>query len=249
MPSAVRPDGLCRIQAELGEQALCKTCREFPRLTHDYGSFLEYGLELSCPEAARRILCSPATLPPVHPLTGEEEYDSAAMTLLLRTRQQAIALLAGDAPPKVSAGSLLEYGARVQRMLDGSEEAPVPDAQDAYFAEITEFFANLEPLTDRWQPLLCQARLSPLPGEALPLLRYFVGRYWLQAIADDDLLSRIKLSVVAAVLISALPGDFTANAVLFSREIENSAENIDLLLDLLAYSPRFSCRAVARLLL
>ena len=30
-----RGDGLCRIQAELGEGALCKTCREFPRLTHD----------------------------------------------------------------------------------------------------------------------------------------------------------------------------------------------------------------------
>ena len=40
-----RQDGLCRIQAALGEQALCKTCREFPRLTHDYGDFVELGLE------------------------------------------------------------------------------------------------------------------------------------------------------------------------------------------------------------
>ena len=39
-----RDDGLCRIQAELGEEALCKTCREFPRLTHDYGDFIEKGL-------------------------------------------------------------------------------------------------------------------------------------------------------------------------------------------------------------
>ena len=52
-------DGLCRIQAELGEAALCKTCREFPRLTHDYGDFVELGLELSCPEAARLILNEP----------------------------------------------------------------------------------------------------------------------------------------------------------------------------------------------
>ena len=41
-----RNDGLCRIQAELGEEALCKTCREFPRLTHDYGDFVEMGLSL-----------------------------------------------------------------------------------------------------------------------------------------------------------------------------------------------------------
>ena len=36
-----RMDGLCRIHAELGHDALCKTCREFPRLTHDYGDFIE----------------------------------------------------------------------------------------------------------------------------------------------------------------------------------------------------------------
>ena len=30
-----RADGLCRIQAELGEHALCNTCRDFPRLRHD----------------------------------------------------------------------------------------------------------------------------------------------------------------------------------------------------------------------
>lgn len=30
-----RTDGLCRIQAELGEQALCHVCREFPRLRQD----------------------------------------------------------------------------------------------------------------------------------------------------------------------------------------------------------------------
>ena len=55
-----RDDGLCRIQAEAGEQALCNTCRDFPRLTHDYGNFIERGLELSCPEAARLILSAPA---------------------------------------------------------------------------------------------------------------------------------------------------------------------------------------------
>ena len=38
-----REDGLCRIQAELGHDALCKTCREFPRIRHDYGDFVELG--------------------------------------------------------------------------------------------------------------------------------------------------------------------------------------------------------------
>ena len=56
-----RQDGLCRIQAEAGHDALCKTCREFPRLTHDYGNFVEYGLELSCPEVARMLFAGANT--------------------------------------------------------------------------------------------------------------------------------------------------------------------------------------------
>ena len=51
-----RTDGLCEIQKHLGEAALCRVCRTFPRLRHDYGRFAELGLELSCPEAARLIL-------------------------------------------------------------------------------------------------------------------------------------------------------------------------------------------------
>ena len=51
-----RQDGLCRIQAACGHEALGETCRNFPRLRHDYGDFVELGLELSCPEAARLIL-------------------------------------------------------------------------------------------------------------------------------------------------------------------------------------------------
>ena len=93
-----RQDGLCRIQAECGHDALCKTCREFPRLTHDYGDFVEYGLELSCPEAAQMILSSPA-LPFVETETagGEApEYDEIDMQVLLRTRKQALALLSEE---------------------------------------------------------------------------------------------------------------------------------------------------------
>ena len=81
-----RDDGLCRIQAELGHEALCRTCREFPRLTHDYGDFIEYGLELSCPEAARIILSEPAAFVTTEVPGGEIEYDEDAMAVLLRSR-------------------------------------------------------------------------------------------------------------------------------------------------------------------
>ena len=119
-----RQDGLCRIQAELGHEALCKTCREFPRLRHDYGSFQEWGLELACPEAARLILTAPDASAVVETLPGEEagEYDGELMELLLRTRSEALALLRDDRYSVPQAlGLLLYFGYHVQSLIDDGE--------------------------------------------------------------------------------------------------------------------------------
>ena len=117
-----RDDGLCRIQAELGEDALCHTCREFPRLTHDYGDFIEYGLELSCPEAARIILTS-APLPySTREIPGGEapEYDEEAMAQLLKSRETALQII-GDANYSVPETLVLfyYYAHQAQAILDG----------------------------------------------------------------------------------------------------------------------------------
>ena len=122
-----RTDSLCRIQAELGESALCKTCREFPRLTHDYGDFIEYGLELSCPEAARIIFSTPdAQLVTTEVPGGEEpEYDLDAMDSLKASRKKALALLSDTSRPvnEILALMLL-YGYQAQGELDGDEIHP-----------------------------------------------------------------------------------------------------------------------------
>lgn len=134
-----RRDGLCRIQAELGEQALCQVCREFPRLHHDYGDFLEYGLELSCPEAARLIFSSPV-LPPVTeeaPGGEEPEYDTDAMAILKATRKQALQLLTLPRPVQERLALLLLYGYEAQGELDG--EAPRPFDPDQALASAAAF--------------------------------------------------------------------------------------------------------------
>lgn len=48
--------GLCEIQKELGGEALCDTCRIFPRHVEEYENVREYSLSLSCPEAAWLLL-------------------------------------------------------------------------------------------------------------------------------------------------------------------------------------------------
>ena len=238
-----RTDGLCRIQAELGEEALCKTCREFPRLTHDYGDFMERGLELSCPEAARIILSAPAApWVTVEVPGGEEpEYDVDAMDVLKSTRKEMLSLLEAELPIGQLLTLCLLYGYQAQSELDGAEPQPFdPEAalqeakalaKSGSLPDILSLYASLEILTPKWEQLLqgkAGGRLSPA---LVPLLRYFVERYWLQAVSDYDLYCRVKFMVVSCLVIAALGGDLAETAQLYSKEIENNAANVDSLLD------------------
>lgn len=247
-----RQDGLCRIQAELGEDALCQVCREFPRLRHDYGDFMELGLELSCPEAARLILTSPA-LPPVTyeiPGGGEPEYDTEAMGLLLRTRQEMLALLREPRPVGEALALGLMYGYHAQAQLDGGE--PAAFAPDAALAEarafakpadssaLPAFFAGLEILTDQWRHRLAHPTDSAWSEPLRALARYGVERYWLQAVSDYDLIGRVKMIVSSCLLVKVLGGNPVETAQLYSKEIENDADNVDAILDAAYTHPAFT---------
>lgn len=256
-----RHDGLCRIQAQLGEEALCQVCRDFPRLRHDYGDFVELGLELSCPEAARLILSSTPDSPVRYEQPGgETEYDTEAMEVLLRTRPQALSILEDHRfTVKESLALLLLYGYQAQSELDGSEPQPwdpqtaldeiLRFAKPGDYPEIINFFKDLEVLTSDWPARLA----SPAPGlwtdTYRALGRYFVERYWLQAVSDYDLVSRVKFAVIACLLIRHLGGDLLRTAQLFSKEIENNLDNIEAILDAAYCHPAFTDEKLLGLLL
>lgn len=56
--SMLLDDGLCSIHKELGEELLCNTCAVYPRILTKVGDITEKSLTLSCPEAARIVLCA-----------------------------------------------------------------------------------------------------------------------------------------------------------------------------------------------
>lgn len=240
-----RQDGLCRIHAELGHDALCKTCREFPRLRHDYGDFVELGLELSCPEAARLILCTSNRTVVMNEVSGgeEPEYDGEAMSVLLHSRKMAIDILYNQRfSVQQSLILLLYYGYQVQVSLDG-DEAPDFDPEDilAEVAQVPvkadskallEFFSGLEILTEEWKTRLQTPSAPTQWSDTLRnLARYFVERYWLQAVSDYDLTSRVKMIVTSCLLVRQLGGDVIVTAQLYSKEIENNIDNVEALLD------------------
>ena len=239
-----RQDGLCRIQAELGHDALCHTCRTFPRLRHDYGNFAELGLELSCPEAARLILSGEGHTFQTETVSGESkpDYDQEIMSTLLTSRKQIRELLDDRSftiPQLLTI--LLLYAHEVQSEIDGGEPATL-DADSALStakkyantcdtALFVSFFKDLEILTARWRDRLNTPSPASWSDTYRHLIRYFIDRYWLQAVSDFDLICRAKFIVTACLLIRILGGDLTSTAQLFSKEIENDPDNLEAILD------------------
>ncbi len=238
-------DGLCRIQAQQGHEMLCHTCREFPRITHDYGDFVEKGLCLSCPEAAGKILNAPPAPWIRRELPGGEppEYDRQDMEILLSTREVMLTILSDTrySVPQALALGLL-YGYQAQAELDGEPPAQwEPEAELALAktlaqasdpAELRAFYQGLELLTVQWpERLRHPAGGSDWPEALRSLARYGVERYWLQAVSDLDLVGRVKMVLLSCILVRDLGGDLVQTAQLYAKEIENDQENVEAILD------------------
>ena len=145
---------------------------------------------------------------------------------------------------------LLLFGCQTQSALDGGETAPFSpeDALETAKAlakptssrALPDFFLGLELLTPEWERRLRSPDPGPWDSRTAALARYFVQRYWLQAVSDYDLYSRVKFTVLACLLIREVGGDFLRTAQLFSKEIENDADNVDTLLDAAYTHPAFT---------
>lgn len=257
-----RDDGLCRIQARLGEDSLCQTCRQFPRLRHDYGDFVELGLELSCPEAARLLLSGQGYAFVIRQESGGEvpEYDTDAMAILLRTREEILAFLDNrEYPVGKALAVLLLYGYAVQEELDGGDPAVLDPAGDLTRAcslalpgsaeDILTFYKRLEVLSSGWMTRLDRPEGSAWAEELRGMARYFVQRYWLQAVSDYDLVGRVKLTVVSCLVVKTLGDDTLQTAQQYSKEIENDADNVEALLDAAYTAPAMADRSLLGLLL
>lgn len=248
-----RQDGLCEIQAQHGHEALCETCRQYPRLKHEYGDFTEMDLELSCPEAARLIFSgSQATVTETVSAPADYQYDTEAMAILQRSRKDILDFWETSPyslPQKLTV--LLLYAHSVQSELDGGDPALLcPEqalanghslAQNGDIEAIVKFYVNLEILTPRWKARLDAPKYTQKwDPRLLRFITYGIRRYWLQAVSDYDLICRVKFLICSCLLLRALGGDPVSTAQLWSKEIENDPDNVEALLDGAYTSPAFT---------
>ncbi len=237
-----RQDGLCQIQAEKGHAALCQVCREYPRLYMDYGDFAEWGLEMSCPEAARLLFEDMSADIERVPGTEEPEYDSEIMEILGKSRWQ---LLSFWNKAQVSVADALTvtliYAHQTQAAIDGAEPIALDFQRCRHIGQrcagsgdgsvLLDYFQGLEILTEEWKRRLHNPQIGQWDDRLRQFAKYLICRYWYQAVWDFDLVSRAKLITAACILVNHLGGDTVQTAQLFAKEIENDPDNVNAILD------------------
>lgn len=110
-------ENLCDLYKTLGPDALCDTCRMYPRHTEEYEGLRELSLSLSCPEAAKIILSCKEPVRFLEEETDEEddfeEFDFMMFSQLEDTRDVLFSILQDRSLPltlRMSASEQLTEG-------------------------------------------------------------------------------------------------------------------------------------------
>lgn len=92
--AVLNEENLCDLYSELGSEALCDTCRLYPRHVEEYEGVREWSLSLSCPIAAKMLLSWQGEVPLIEWETPEEEdlddfedFDIMLYTQLVEARK------------------------------------------------------------------------------------------------------------------------------------------------------------------
>lgn len=251
-------DNLCDIILNLGEDKLCHICNEHPRYYEWFDGVVEGGVGLCCEEAARLILekggeggyCE-KHLPDEKP----DDYDKDLFSFLYEARETIIEILRKGSSLKDDVREILGFVNAVQSCIDNGETGVLPDIYPYDYTECTadiwymmRIFRNLEPIDERWKPYIDrlegEAKAGCYTEQQEKYIRntgiYFIWRYFLKGVFDEEILSKAKLAVISMAMAGLMFGSEKSDelrqcAILaknYSKEIEYSEENLEALYDM-----------------
>ena len=264
-------DGLCELQRTLGEQSLCRTCRDFPRWEVLLCDRVEQGLSPACPEAARRLLerSEPlrfvsAPLPDDGYVPGARERRLTAAVTAVRDRGLALLARPGHTAEENLAAALT-FACEAQRQLDRHRIAALADGKVPAVADgapepmtpaaLAAAFASPEPLDARWPELLRRVAALPAcppprltPVQQTCLAQTIVWRHGMDALDDRDVVFPVRYAAATLRLLACLAAvsDCTDAqlVVLVTREVENDPEALSRLRAGLQIEPKINAQEV-----
>lgn len=242
---------LCDIIINCGEEHLCQICRDHPRYFEWYGNIKEGGIGLSCEEAARLILTDDEhTFAESLIDEDEEPVDDELFSLLISSREEIFRLLSSEHSLNEKLCGLLDYAEGLQFYIDNreteAEYTPTPTEKKGRLDDILKLYADFEPVDCVWEKelsgLISSDAEQSSPDECeekymLNICRYFIWRYFLKGVFDEEILSKVKLAVVSVLFIKRMTeGDSSIKAwieksKLYSKQMEYSDENRELFYD------------------
>lgn len=249
--------GLCDLQLEAGEDALCDTCTLYPRHMEEFEGVREWSLSLSCPEAARLITEYTEKIEFTDWETdGEEayeEFDYFLYSILLRAREVLYIIIQNrEIPFYEKAAILTNIGHKLQECinhdnLSGMEDVLQKISEDRDYGYLDKrLFAKLfelENLDNNWLHIINETyeawtdEIVQLTNReeiiAEQLLMFFVYTYFCGAVYDDMILSKVMLAVCSVYWIFRIYQNHSFDlgiaeaAYRYAREIEHSDINLD----------------------
>lgn len=218
-------ENLCDMHIAIGGEHTPYTCRTFPRFIYDFGATREIGISFSCPVASDMMYNTESfdfetevnsDLPSLNDIDAEKYF------LLYKGRAEAYKI-AKDKNKSIRErlNDLLDLGVLLQEKLFPYDEG----GDDIVFFEV---FKNPELINPEWKEKVENFSLKQVSDSQSNenILMYFLYKYLMQAVYDDDVLSKIKMAVLG-VLINTYFGEDSWTVHLWSKETEHSQYNMD----------------------
>ncbi len=277
-------NNLCDIIINLGEDRLCQICRDHPRYFEWYADRKEGGIGLCCEEAARIIVTGEEKFSTYEIPCDEEgcdDYDEELFNMLSFVRDEIISTLENESLSlRERIYTVAVYSEKIQTMADNYiftpmpiTDADIPTNEKSDIKSFLESFTVLEPIDTNWEEYLGKLiassdRLSEnLSSETdkydtylKNIAIYFIWRYFLKGVYDEEILSKVRLMAVSIAMIKlmCLEAEFSEEmpdaekcsmlAKNYSKEIEYSEENLEKIYDMTYDNPAFCAENILSML-
>lgn len=219
-------ENLCDMHIAIGGEHTPYTCRMFPRFINDFGGTREMGVSFSCPVASDMMweLTEPMRfVDELNDLPPElNEIDAQTYFYLSKARKKAFDIVQDRSLPiNQRLIRLLDFGVEIQQDLeeykDGEDSIPFFDV-----------FRNPELINPQWLERVDNGSAKPVSNEVFNenIASYFIFRYFLTAVNDYDVLSKIKMAVIGVLIVTYF-GEDSWTIHLWSKETEHSQYNMD----------------------
>lgn len=181
----LNPDNLCDMYKHLGEESLCMTCTNYPRHIEEFENIREVTLAISCPEAARIILCQkePVTFFEEEVESEDEEFedfDPFFFSYLEDGRQVVLKILQNRAwSISVRFALVQKFAQEMQEIIENAELFDLVDVYEKY--EDASFLATAVQAIEKERVIFLESA-----GDAFAYSKAVFGRlYELEHLSDN----------------------------------------------------------------